>query len=329
MYQFHLSVTPLSPISSVMIFNRETTAASHRQSDTYRVVPLRTRRQPRQLTMTTFLSMIFFCSLALMKTNAFAPIHHSPSISGKVPIVTTSALFTSPFAGSTDDECLSNRRVFLIHAIAGGVVSIGIPQFSLPAFANEGNDESIDPSIDLPKITQKVYLDIKFGNYKPTRLIIGLFGEVMPRAVENFQTLCANGSYTGTSFYRVISEMSIQGGAIGPNSVSGKSGTSAFDNGAPFAPDNYKIKHTKKGLVSAVRGVNGDIDSRFFVQTESDAGWADNRYAVFGIVLNEGDEDRKGGGMELVRKISKVNVKPPQNVPKDPVMIVGCGLVQE
>ncbi|KAL7469387.1 hypothetical protein ACHAXS_009646 [Conticribra weissflogii] len=278
--------------------------------------------------MTTFLSKIFVFSLMLTKTTAFAPIHNCPSIKGKVSIVASaSKLFTAPLAGSTDDECLSSRRAFLIQAMAGGVISTGISQFPQPAFADEGNDDSIDPSVDLPKITQKVYLDIKFGNYKPKRLIIGLFGEVMPRAAENFQTLCANGSYTGTSFYRVISDMSIQGGAIGPNSVSGKSGTSAFENGSPFAPDNYKIKHTKKGLVSAVRGVNGDIDSRFFIQTENDAGWADNRYAVFGIVLNEGDEDGKAGGMELVRKISKVDVKPPQNVPKDPVMIVGCGLV--
>lgn len=32
-----------------------------------------------------------------------------------------------------------------------------------------------------------------------------------------------------------------------------------------------------------------------------------------------------GGGMDLVRRISKVDVKTPQNSPKDPVMIVGCG----
>ena len=71
-----------------------------------------------------------------------------------------------------------------------------------------------------------------------------------------------------------------------------------------------------------MRGVNGEIDSRFFIQTESDAGWADDRYAAFGIVL----EEDGSGGMDLVRRISKVDVKPPQNSPKDPVMIVGCGI---
>ena len=105
-------------------------------------------------------------------------------------------------------------------------------------------------------------------------------------------------------------------------SSSGKTGTSAFEGGKPFAPDNYNIRHTKKGLVSAVRNPNGDIDSGFFIQTEDDAGWADDRYAAFGIVLKE----EGTGGMDLVRSISTVDVKTPQNSPKDPILIVGCGI---
>ena len=124
--------------------------------------------------------------------------------------------------------------------------------------------------------------------------------------------------------------MSIQCGAIGANN-SGKSGISAFDDGKPFQPDNYNIKHTKEGLVSMVRTKDGSIDSRFFIQTEDDAGWADDRYAAFGIVLEEdnGEKEKEsvGGGMDLVRRISNVDVKPPQNYPKDPVMIVGCGII--
>lgn len=115
--------------------------------------------------------------------------------------------------------------------------------------------------------------------------------------------------------------MSIQGGSI--SDPTGKAGISAFEDGKPFPPDNYKIRHTKAGLVSAVRNINGDIDSRFFIQTENDAGWADDRYAAFGIVLEEKDGT---GGMELVRRISRVDVKTPQNSPKVPVMIVGCGV---
>ena len=153
----------------------------------------------------------------------------------------------------------------------------------------------------------------------------------MPKATQNFQTLCSNTndiSYAGTTFYRVISDTSIQGGAIGKDVNSGKSGTSSFEDGQPFEPDNYNILHLKKGLVSGVRNPNGTMDSRFFIQTEEDAGWADGRYAAFGIVLEEDDGDKKAGsGMELVKKISRVDVKTPQNSPKDPILIVGCGLL--
>jgi cyclophilin family peptidyl-prolyl cis-trans isomerase len=125
--------------------------------------------------------------------------------------------------------------------------------------------------------------------------------------------------------YIALSGNSIQGGAIGnPTGKTGK--TSRLENGMPFPPDNYSVRHTKAGLVSAVRSnTNGDIDSRFFVQTEDDAGWADGRYAAFGIVLD--DEGGMDKGMDIVRRISRVDVKTPQNSPKEPVTIVGCGVL--
>ncbi len=100
-----------------------------------------------------------------------------------------------------------------------------------------------------------------------------------------------------------MSGNSIQGGGI--SNPNGKSSTSSFVNGLPFAPDNYNICHTRVGLVSAVRAnTNGNINSRFFVQTKDNAGWANRRYAALGIVLNDGGVGNRG--MDLVRRISRV-----------------------
>lgn len=267
-----------------------------------------------------------------VSVNGFAPILSSQVGSHQVSSASSWHHHLSASASDEDltpdaDSISNNHQLQRRRFVTQSIIASGVASFltTQPVFADEGDTDPLGTS--LPKITQKVYLDIKLPTNKtPKRLVIGLFGEAMHKTAENFQTLCTNTegpSYAGTSFYRVISGTTIQGGAIGSNSSSGKSGTSAFENGAPFTPDNYNIKHTTKGLVSAVRNANGTIDSRFFIQTEDDAGWADDRYAAFGIVL----EEEGTGGMELVKKLSRLEVKAPQNSPKDPVLIVGCGLL--
>jgi cyclophilin family peptidyl-prolyl cis-trans isomerase len=183
----------------------------------------------------------------------------------------------------------------------------------------------IDPVTSSIAITDKVYLDIEFVNNsnvkKNGRLVLGLYGQAMPKTVQNFVALCRSNAYAGTNFYRIISEYSIQGGAIGDLSKSGKSGQSSFENGASFEPDNFNIKHTAKGLVSMVKAApngGGGVDSRFFIQLQDDAGWADDRYAAFGIVLE---------GMETVDAVKDVAVQPPKNNPKQEVNIVGSGVL--
>lgn len=257
--------------------------------------------------------------LSLRHIDAFSPITDSCSTLASRPL-----------------SAIPNRRREFITTSIITTAGFFLPTFTQikPALADDDdNTISIDPSITLPKITNKVYLDIKFPKYKePKRLVVGLFGDDAPKLVDNFVKLCTNTdgvgpSYAGSSFYRALSGMSIQGGAVGDNSGSGKSGTSAFEDGKSFTPDNYNIKHTKAGLLSMVRTKTGDVDSRFFIQTEEDAGWADTRYAAFGIVLEDGgDGESKDKGMDLVKRISKVDVKAPQNSPKEPITIVGCGL---
>mmetsp|Transcript_19866 Transcript_19866/g.55372 ORF Transcript_19866/g.55372 Transcript_19866/m.55372 type:complete len:243 (-) Transcript_19866:459-1187(-) len=176
----------------------------------------------------------------------------------------------------------------------------------------------IDPVTDPPKITKRVYLDVAFGSNdeEKGRLVIGLFGDLMPKTTQNFEQLCTSNAYAGTNFYRVISDFSIQGGAVGDST--GKTGQSSFEGGKPFEPDNFNLKHTKTGLVSMVRGIGGGVDSRFFVNTQDDAGWADDRYAAFGVIEE---------GLDLVKAIEKVPVKPPKNSPNTEVKILASGVL--
>lgn len=179
----------------------------------------------------------------------------------------------------------------------------------------------IDPSVEFPKITSRVYLDVVWSTdagrrQDEGRITIGLFGDLMPKTTENFKRLCEENKYAGTTFYRIISEFSIQGGAIGD--PSGKTGQSAFGNG--FEPDNYNLQHTKAGLVSMVKSKSGSVDSRFFFQVNDNGGWADDRYAAFGIV----DE---ASGLDILKRLERVEVQPPKNSPKNDVKIVASGVL--
>lgn len=65
------------------------------------------------------------------------------------------------------------------------------------------------------KVTHEVFFDISVGGEVLGRIVIGLFGEDVPKTVKNFLTVATTGingsTYAGTKFYRVIPKFVIQG----------------------------------------------------------------------------------------------------------------------
>jgi len=185
-------------------------------------------------------------------------------------------------------------------------------------------EESKTPTIDVltasPVVTAQCFLDVSIGGTAAGRIVIDLYGEIAPNAAETFRALCTGEKgygYSGSSFYTVLSGLTVQAGQIsgGPYSGSGPSYT-----GPTFAHDNYSIKHNAEGLVSFVNsgkgGNSGQSDSRFFIQLPSDAGFLDGRYEAFG---------RVSSGIEVVRKIEQVPVSGTKNKPLEAVSIDAAG----
>lgn len=65
------------------------------------------------------------------------------------------------------------------------------------------------------KVTDQVYFDISIGGEHVGRIVIGLFGDIVPKTVKNFMTIASEGidgkTYANSEFHRIISRFMIQG----------------------------------------------------------------------------------------------------------------------
>lgn len=123
--------------------------------------------------------------------------------------------------------------------------------------AKENEDDDIDDEV-LNVITSKVFFDMSIDGNDAGRIVVGLYGNAVPKTVTNFETLARGDTthpmgrklaYEGSTFHRIIPDFMIQGGDF--TNHNGTGGLSIY--GGKFADEKNgltRFRHTGPGILS-------------------------------------------------------------------------------
>ncbi len=164
---------------------------------------------------------------------------------------------------------------------------------------NAKADAAAAASTDPYKVTEKCALIFEIGGKEIKQpVVIGLYGETVPKTVKNFHDLCEgkmaekNGkkpSYSNTVVHRIIPNFMIQAGDF--QNSNGTGGWSTY--GEKFPDENFTIKHGQPGAVSMANAGPNTNGSQFFITT-GPTEWLDGKHVVFGRVIE---------GMDVVKQV--------------------------
>ncbi|KAG2385875.1 hypothetical protein C9374_003024 [Naegleria lovaniensis] len=169
----------------------------------------------------------------------------------------------------------------------------------------------------------RVFFDIAIGDENVGRIIMKLYKHIVPKTAENFRCLCTGEKgigketkkplhFKGTLFHRVVPGFIIQGGDF--SEFNGTGGESIY--GGYMEDENFILKHSRPGLLSAANAGKDTVGSQFFITLSSDLDYLDGKHVVFGRVIE---------GMDIVKKIENVKISEDKNRPLEEVIIKNCG----
>lgn len=170
-------------------------------------------------------------------------------------------------------------------------------------------------------VTHRTYFDVEKDGKPLGRIICGLWGDLVPRTVENFRCLCTGEkgesedtglplSYKGTKFHRVIKDFCIQGGETFDDGE-GSGGESIY--GLTFEDENLRVKFRKPFQLAMANGGPDTNGSQFFILT-GPADHLSHHCVGFGTIME---------GRQIVEQMEKCGTA--DGDPINELVITDCG----
>jgi len=232
--------------------------------------------------------------------------------------------FLSSKSDPSSNSSSSSSSMFWRAATFGvaGLTFLGVANYlSDPTWRYPDKEETdIGPIKPQAEVTSQAFFDIDIDGKPAGRILFGLHGNVVPKTVQNFETICKGDqslgpiklSFTNTIFHRIIPGFMLQGGDFTRHNGTG--GSSIW--GKKFADESFTLSHTGPGILSMANSGPNTNGSQFFITTKRTS-HLDGRHVVFGVVQD---------GLHIVKRIEQ-DCGSNSGKPRCKVVIAQAGLL--
>lgn len=165
-----------------------------------------------------------------------------------------------------------------------------------------------DPEIAVIEMENPVYGAVKME----------LYSNIAPKMVERFKELAKEGVYDGVTWHRINQSVIQSGDPLSKDSDPSNDGTGKSSK--PNVEAEFSDIPYDTAIVGAARGPdNNSANSQFFITLKREAGF-DNRYTIFGKVIDGMNNVRTVAGVqpkEGERPVEPIKIKTIKIVPRD------------